>query len=88
MNEDGVPAEVLRRREMFAKLREEVKRLKPDEVGVSIDMTEAEMLNALKAPTRRTMAASLGKMATTNANYQCHQPSCIIKRRRWTWDLV
>jgi hypothetical protein len=34
---------------MFAKLREEVKRLKPDEPGISIDMTEAEMLDALNS---------------------------------------
>ena len=33
----------------FAKLREEVKRLKPDEPGISIDMSETEMLEALNS---------------------------------------
>jgi hypothetical protein len=44
---DDVPAEVLRRRSLFEKLREEVRRLKPDTTGLNEDLTEAEMIQFL-----------------------------------------
>lgn len=46
-NSDGVPAEVLRRRKLFDRLREEVRAIKPDAAGLNEEFTAAEMIEAL-----------------------------------------
>jgi hypothetical protein len=84
MNEDGVPADVLRRREMFAKLREELKRLKPDEVGMSFDMTEAEMLDALNSIERTLEYTEVSR----NARVWCDQAEHEAATRPWPDDVA
>ena len=83
MSDKGVPPEILRRREMFAKLREEVKRLKPDEPGISIDMTEAEMLDALNSIERTLEYTEVWR----NARVWCDQVEHEAATMPWPDDV-
>lgn len=62
-NSDGVPAEVLRRRKVFDRLREEVRRLKPDTAGLNEEFTEAEMIDTLTRLEQMLERAEVVKLA-------------------------
>jgi hypothetical protein len=68
---------------MFAHLREELKRLKPDEPGISIDMTEAEMLKALNSIERTLEYTEVWR----NARAWCAQVEREAATMPWPDDV-
>jgi len=81
MNDDGVPPEILRRREMLAHLREELKRLKPDEPNIG-DLTEIQMFSALTSIERTLEYTEVWR----NAHAWCEQVEREAATMPWPED--
>ncbi len=58
-----VPETVLRRRKLFDAIRAEIHRLKPDETRVNLDLTDADMLESLKAIEQTLEYAEVARLA-------------------------
>ena len=60
---DDVPADILRQRAVFARLREDVRRAKIDGSPMNWDMTEGEMLESLDKLERMLEVEEVRRMA-------------------------